>query len=216
MQFSKIIVAAGVLAILPFSVNAQDWPLRPVTMVVPFQAGGGSDPIARIFARRLSELLGGQVIVENVGGAGGMNAGNRVAKAAPDGYQFIFGTMGTHALNQTLYKKPLYDAAADFAPVALLAEQPTALVVRKDLNVRSLREFTAYAQSSQAKLQFGSGGVGSITHLACALVNSAIGIDAAHLPYRGAGLALQDMIAGRIDYACPIASIAVPLMKAAK
>jgi tripartite-type tricarboxylate transporter receptor subunit TctC len=200
-------VAALLVGVPGYPADAQSWPTRPVTMVVPFPAGSGSDAIARVFAHSLSERLGTQVIVENVGGAGGMNAGNRVAKSAPDGYQLMLGTTGTHALNQTLYKKPLYDAAADFAPVALLVEQPTVLVARKDLNVGNLRDFIAHAQANQTKMQYGSGGVGSITHLACALLNSAIGVKVTHVPYRGAVLALQDMIAGRVDYACPIASI---------
>jgi len=102
---------------------AQSWPSRPMTMVVPFAAGGGTDIIGRIVAARLSELLGQQVIVENAGGAGGMTGSYRVAKAAPDGYQFVLGTNGTHAQNQSLYKSPLYNAAIDFAPVALIAEQ---------------------------------------------------------------------------------------------
>jgi tripartite-type tricarboxylate transporter receptor subunit TctC len=211
MKAARTILIAGLLlAAAAYRADAQNWPTRPVAMVVPFPAGSGSDAIARIFARSLPELLGAQVIVENVGGAGGMSAGNRVAKAAPDGYQFMLGTTGTHALNQTLYKKPLYDAAGDFAPVALLVEQPTVLVARRELNVGNLREFIAHAQANQAKMQFGSGGVGSITHLACALFNSAIGANVTHVPYRGAVLALQDMIAARIDYACPIASITVP------
>jgi tripartite-type tricarboxylate transporter receptor subunit TctC len=211
MRAAGIAFVAGLLIAAPgYRADAQNWPARPVTMVVPFPAGSGSDAIARVFAHSLSERLGTQVIVENVGGAGGMNAGSRVAKAAPDGYQLMLGTTGTHALNQTLYKKPLYDAAADFTPVALLVEQPTVLVARKDLNVGNLREFIAYAQANQTKMQFGSGGVGSITHLACALLNSAIGVKVTHVPYRGALLALQDMIAGRVDYACPIASISVP------
>jgi tripartite-type tricarboxylate transporter receptor subunit TctC len=214
MRAARIVLVAGLLVAAPgYRADAQNWPTRPVTMVVPFPAGSGSDAIARIFARSLSELLGAQVIVENVGGAGGMSAGNRVAKAAPDGSQFMLGTTGTHALNQTLYKKPLYDAAADFAPVALLVEQPTVLIARRDLNVGNLREFITYAQANQAKMQFGSGGVGSITHLACALLNSAIGLSVTHVPYRGAVLALQDMIAGRIDYACPIASITAPQLE---
>ena len=211
MQAARTTLIAGLLlAVAAHRADAQNWPTRPVTMVVPFPAGSGTDVIGRILAKGLSDILGTQVIVENVGGAGGMTAASRVARAAPDGYQVILGTTGTHALNQTLYKKPLYDAAANFAPVALLVEQPTALVVRKDLNVNSLRESIAYARANQAKMQFGSGGVGSITHLACALFNSAIGVSVTHVPYRGAGLALQDMIAGRIDYACPIASITVP------
>src|SRR5262245_1531375 len=211
MQAARTTLIAGLLlAVAAHRADAQNWPTRPVTMVVPFPAGSGTDVIGRILAKGLSDILGTQVIVENVGGAGGMTAASRVARAAPDGYQVILGTTGTHALNQTLYKKPLYDAAANVAPVALLVEQPTALVVRKDLNVNSLRESIAYARANQAKMQFGSGGVGSITHLACALFNSAIGVGVMHVPYRGAGLALQDMIAGRIDYACPIASITVP------
>jgi len=178
-------------------------------MIVPFPAGSGTDVIGRILAKGLSDHLGTQVVVENIGGAGGMTAGSRVARAAPDGYQFMLGTTGTHALNQTLYKKPQYDAAADFAPVALLVEQPTALVVRKDLNISTLPQFISHARTNQAKMQFGSGGVGSITHLACALFNAAIGVSGTHVPYRGAGLALQDIIAGRIDYSCPIAAITV-------
>jgi len=125
--------------------TAQDWPTRPVTMVVPFAAGGGGDLIGRILAPRLSELLGRTVIVENIGGAGGMNGAARVANAAPDGYQFVLGNIGTHAQNQTLYKNPLYNAATDFAPVALIAEVPTLLVARKDLPADNLPEFMAYA-----------------------------------------------------------------------
>jgi tripartite-type tricarboxylate transporter receptor subunit TctC len=211
MRAARFILIAGLfVGAVGSGAEAQNWPTRPVTMVVPFPAGSGTDVIGRILAKGLSDRLGSQVIVENVGGAGGMTAASRVARAAPDGYQFMLGTTGTHALNQTLYKKPLYDAVADFAPVALLVEQPTALVARKELNVSNLREFIVHVRVNQAKMQFGSGGVGSITHLACALFNSAVGVSVAHVPYRGAGLALQDIIAGRIDYACPIASIAVP------
>ena len=152
------------------------------------------------FAARLSELLGQQVIFENVGGAGGMIGASRVAKAAPDGYQFVLGSSGTHALNQTLYKNPLYNAATDFAPVALVAEQPLVLVARKDLPADNLPEFIAYAKANQAKMQYGSAGVGSANHLACALLNAAIGINVTHVPYRGAAPAMQDLIAGRIDY----------------
>src|SRR6266480_343504 len=111
--------------------NAQPWPTRPVTMVVPYAAGGTTDVIARILSPRLSEILGQQVIVENMGGAGGMTGASRVAKAAPDGYQFILGNVGTHAGNQTFYKNPLYNAATDFAAVALITEVPFVLVARK-------------------------------------------------------------------------------------
>jgi tripartite-type tricarboxylate transporter receptor subunit TctC len=189
---------------------AQDWPSRPLTMVVPFAAAGGADVMGRIVAARLSELLGQQVTVENVGGAGGMIGAARVAKAPPDGYQFLFGSSGTHAVNQTLYRTPLYNAATDFAPVALISELPLVLVVRKDLPVRNLAEFIAYARANQTKLQYGSSGVGATNHLACALLNSAIAVDVIHVPYRGAAPAMQDLIAGRIDYGCFEPPITVP------
>ena len=191
------------------SAFAQEWPTRPVTMVVTFAAGSGDDLVARIISPRMSELLGQSVIVENVGGAGGMNGANRVAKAAPDGYQMVLGGTGTFAANQTLYKHPLYNAATDFKPVALVAEQPMALITRKDLPVDNLKEFIAYAKANQGKMQFASGGAGSATHLACVLLNSAIGVNITHVPYRSAAIAIQDMIGGRLDYVCPITSTAV-------
>jgi tripartite-type tricarboxylate transporter receptor subunit TctC len=189
---------------------AQDWPTRPLTMVVAFAAGGGADVMGRILAQRLSELLGQQVIVENVGGAGGMTGTYRVARAAPDGYQIALGSVGTHAYNQTLYKRPLYNAATDFAPVALLAETPQVLATRKDLPADNLQDFIAYAKANQARMQYGSAGTGSPTHLACALLNSVIGIDVTHIPYRGAAPTMQDLIAGRIDYQCPNTTVALP------
>jgi tripartite-type tricarboxylate transporter receptor subunit TctC len=131
-----------------------------------------------------------------------MAGGMRVARAAPDGYTFLIGNTGTHAYNQSLYKKPLYDAAGDFAPVGLATESPRILIARKDLPVSGLREFIAYAKANQARMQFGSAGVGSGTHLPCVLLNRAIGVDVTHVPYRGAGPAMQDLIAGRIDYMC--------------
>jgi tripartite-type tricarboxylate transporter receptor subunit TctC len=189
---------------------AQEWPARPVTMVVPFAAGGALDVLGRILGPGLSEALGRPVIIENIGGAGGMMGASRVAKAAPDGYQFVLGGASTHAVNQTLFKNPLYNAAVDFAPVALIVEQPIVLVVRKDLPVSNLQEFIAYAKANQAKMQYGSGGAGSTPHLACALLNTTIGVNITHVPYRGTGPATQDMIAGRIDYMCPLGATAIP------
>jgi tripartite-type tricarboxylate transporter receptor subunit TctC len=191
-------------------VTAQEWPVRPVTMVVPFAAGSASDTLARILGARLSELLGQQVIVENVGGAGGMTGVARVAKAAPDGYQFVLGGTDTFAQNQTLYKKPLYNSVSDFEPVALMVEQPILLVIRNELAARDLKEFTTYAKANQAKMQYGSAGAGSGSHLACAQLNAAIGIDVTHVPYRGSPPAMQDLIAGRIDYFCALAAAAMP------
>jgi len=214
----KLIVAVAALTVATAatltSAAAQSWPSRPVSMVVTFAAGSGDDALARIISPRLSELLGQQVIIENIGGAGGMNGASRVAKAAPDGYQFVLGGTGTFAANQTLYKNPLYNATTDFAPVALIAEQPILLTTRKDFPAGNLQEFIARVKADQAKLQYGSGGAGSATHLACVLLNSAIGVNVTHVPYRSTAIALQDMIGGRIDYACPIASTAVSQIEA--
>src|SRR5437899_4146100 len=193
---------------------AQDWPARPMTMVAPFAAGGSTDAIARIVADGLSSELHQPVVVENVGGAGGMTGAARVAKATPDGYQFVLGNIGTHAHSQTLYKNPLYNAAADFSPVVLIAELPQVLIARKDLPARNLQDFIAYARQHQAKMQYGSGGAGSATHISCVLLNAAIGINVTHVPYRGGGPALQDLVAGRIDYQCLDAPIAVPQIDA--
>src|SRR5215813_6553127 len=186
---------------------AQSWPTRPLTMVVPFAPGGGTDVLGRIVGRRLSEVLGQQVIIENVGGAGGMVGSARVAKAAPDGYQFVLGSRAD-AINQTLYKNPLYNFATDLAPVVLIADQPTLLVARNDLPAGNLVEFIAYARANQASMQMASAGAGSTGHLDCMLLNAAIGINVTHVPYRGGGPAMQDLIAGRIDYFCTLSATA--------
>jgi tripartite-type tricarboxylate transporter receptor subunit TctC len=181
---------------------AQNWPARSLTLVVPFAAGGGADIMGRVVAARLSELLGQQVIVENVGGAGGMSGAYRVAKAAPDGYQIVLGTNGTHAQNQTLYKNPLYNAVTDFTPVALISEQPIVLMARHDLPADDLKGFIAYARAHQAEMKYGSAGAGSAVQLACVLLNAAVGVKVTHVPYRGSAPATADLMAGRIDYQC--------------
>jgi tripartite-type tricarboxylate transporter receptor subunit TctC len=157
---------------------------------------------ARIQAQRMGELLGQSIVVENVGAAAGMAGGQRVAKAAPDGYTLLIANTGTHAFNQTLYKKPLYNAATDFQPVGLVSESPRILIARKDLPVNNLGELIAYLKANEKTSQFGSAGVGSGTHLPCVLLNSAIGVNITHVPYRGEGPALQDLIGGRVDYLC--------------
>jgi tripartite-type tricarboxylate transporter receptor subunit TctC len=208
----RIVLAIAAIAFMLGAdrANAQAWPTRPVTMVVPFAAGSASDTVARILGARLSENLGQQVVIENVGGAGGMTGVARVAKAAPDGYQFVIGGVDTFAMNQTLYKKPLYNAATDFAPVALMVDQALILLARNELPANNLREFIAYAKANQAKMQYGSAGVGSGSHLACAQLNAAIGVEITHVPYRGSPPAMQDLIAGRIDYFCALAAAAMP------
>jgi len=213
-----IVGGVGVFAALSIGAMkvavADQWPTRPITMVVPFAAGGPTDVVGRAVADRLGDILGQQVIVENIGGAGGMNGAQRVALANPDGYQVLLGTVGTQAYNQTLYKKPLYNANDDFAPVVLIAEQPLVLVVNKDFPVDSLNSFADYVKTNAAKLSFGSGGSGSATHLGCILLDTAIGVNVQHVPYRGSAPALQDLVAGRINYLCDAVSTALPQIKA--
>ncbi|AMN44356.1 Bug family tripartite tricarboxylate transporter substrate binding protein [Rhodoplanes sp. Z2-YC6860] len=188
--------------------QAQDFPTRPVTMVVPYGAGSPADVIGRLLAQRMSEALGQQVVVENIAGAGGTVGVTRVAKAPPDGYMFVQGGTGTHAQSQTLYKNPPYDAANDFTPLALIAESPLVLEVRKDLPADDLKAFIAYAKTHPTT--YGSAGVGSATHLSCALLTDAAGFNATHVPYRGMGPVMQDLTAGRIDFGCDFVLGALP------
>ncbi len=204
MRYTSV-CSAAVLVASVFAAgtgSAQEWPSRPMTLIVPFSPGGGIDASARIQAQHMSELLGQTIVVENIGAAAGMVGGQRVANAPPDGYTFLIGNTGTHAYNQTLYKKPLYNSVTDFQPVGLMTESPRILIARKDLPVNGLKEFVAYAKANQSKMQYGSAGVGSGTHLPCALFNLTLGLDITHVPYRGAGPVMQDLIGGRVDYMC--------------
>jgi len=212
MRIPFVLLAAAVVVNSLYSgaAPAHEWPVRPLTMVVPFAAGGGADLLGRILAPPLSELLGQPVTIENVGGGGGVTGSLRVSRAPPDGYQFVLGTTGTHAHSQSLYKNPLYHAATDFTPVALVAEQPILLITRKDFPADNLADFIAYTRANEDKMQFGSAGTGSGVHLACVLFNAAIGVNVVHVPYRGTAPAMQDLIAGRIDYQCPVITPVVP------
>src|SRR5258705_3362764 len=206
----KVLVVAAVL--WPATAPAQTYPSRPIVMVVPFAAGGTFDVMGRIMAARMSELVGQQVVVENATGAGGIIGVNRVVNAAPDGHTLLLGSTGTHAYNQTIYKNRRYDAAKDFTPVTLWSEQPMVLEARKDLAASTIPEFAALLKANGAKMQYGSAGAGSTTHLACALLNATIGADITHVPYRGSAPATNDLIGGQIDYLCgnlraPIAPI---------
>jgi tripartite-type tricarboxylate transporter receptor subunit TctC len=196
-----MIIPAAVIA-LAGAATAQDWPTHNITLVIPFAAGGGIDASARIQALHMGKLLGQTIVAENVGAAAGTIGSQRVAKAAPDGYTFLIGNSGTHAYSQALFKKPLYNASTDFQPVGLMTESPRILLARKDLPVNNLQEFVAYVKANHAKMQFGSAGVGSGTHLPCVLLNQALGVDVTHVPFRGAGPVMQELIGGRIDYMC--------------
>ncbi len=212
----RIVVGALLACVLawPGAAAAEDWPTHPVTVVVPFAAGGPIDVVARLISPRMSELLGQQVVIDNVPGAGGMVGASRVAKAAPDGYTMLIGNQATHVYSQFLYTKPLYDPVTEFEPGGMLLSNYKVLVARKDLPADTLPQFVAYAKENQAKLQYGSGGGGSATHIACLLLNAKMGTNITHVPYRGAGPAMQDMMAGRIDFMCDVVSTALTQIRA--
>jgi len=211
--------ALGAAFLPPAPAAAQGWPERTVTLVVPFAAGSATDVLGRIVAARMSEVLGANVIVENVSGAGGMNGSARVARSAPDGYQVVLGNVATHAQNQSLYRPPAYNPETDFEPVGAVGELPAILIGRTDLPANSLKDFVPYLKQNADKLQFGSAGTGSASHLACALLHATVGVEVTHVPYRSAPLAMQDLVAGRIPYQCgllpsPIAQIREGQVKA--
>jgi tripartite-type tricarboxylate transporter receptor subunit TctC len=211
MHFCKLLsLAATIAALATSAARAEDWPTRAVTMVVPFAAGGPIDTLGRVLQPALSEALGQQIIIENIPGGGGMTGSMRVAQASVDSHMFVLGSIGTHSIGQSMHKKPLYDAATAFQPVILVADAPLVLLARKDLPAANFKEFMAYLKANQGKMQFGSGGAGTSSHVGCVLMNQTIGADVVHVPFRGGGPALQELIAGRIDYICNYVSTAVP------
>jgi len=209
-DFIKVLAVAA--AVWPVAAEAQTYPSRPIVMVVPFAAGGTFDVMGRILAVRMSEILGQPVTVENTTGAGGIIGVNRVINSAPDGYTLLLGSTGTHAYNQTIYKKRRYDAINDFTPVALFSEQPMVLEVRKDLPANTVPEFVALLKANGVKMQYGSAGAGTTTHLACSLLNAKIGVNITHVPYRGSAPAANDLMGGQIDYLCGNLGAAAPLI----
>jgi len=203
MKMPKLVFAT-LFAFVALASNAaaQDWPKRPITLIVPFAPGGGIDASARMQALAIGEFLGQTIVVENVGAAAGTIGSGRVAKAAPDGYTLLIGNSGTHVYSQSLYKRKPYDSLTDFEPIGMVTESPRLLVARKGLPVNNLQELIATMKANQAKMQYSSAGVGSGTHLPCALLNHTLGVNITMVPYRGEGPALQDVIADRIDYMC--------------
>ncbi len=213
MKLKQCLLAAALVTLTAAAARAEDWPARPITLVVPFAAGGGVDVSARIQAQGMGERLGQPIVVDNMGGAAGMSGAEHVAKSDPDGYTMLIGNSGTQAFSQALRKAPLYNSVTDFTPVGLATESPRILIVRKDLPVSNLQQFIAYVKANQSKMQFGSAGVGSGTHLPCVLLNTAMGVTVTHVPYRGEGPAQQDLIAGRLDYMCSTIQTGAALVK---
>jgi tripartite-type tricarboxylate transporter receptor subunit TctC len=188
--------SAGAL-LRPGLAAAQQYPTRPIRLIVPFAAGGPTDILARLFGQHMSQTLGQQFVVENLTGAGGSIGAARVAQAAPDGYTLVMGNLGTHAAALGLYKDLSYDARKDFEPVMLIASTPMVLILKKGFPAKNLSELTAYAKTH--RVIFGSAGVGSVSHLTYLLYTHLTGTNLQHVPYRGLSQVATDLLAGQID-----------------
>ena len=211
-HFNRIVGAALCLLCVA-TANAQNYPNRPITIVVPFAAGGPTDVLARIAADVIAKQMKQPVIVENVPGASGRIAATRVARAEPDGYTLLMGNVTTHAAIQGLYKNPPYDPVKDFEPISIVALGPVVLVARKTLPVTDLASFIAYAKHNQSKMNFGSSGVGTTGHIACVMLLKLLGIDVQHVTYRGASAAMGDLLANQIDFVCDLPVTTRPLLE---
>jgi tripartite-type tricarboxylate transporter receptor subunit TctC len=195
-----LMAALAVSLALPASAMAQAYPSKPITVIVPFAAGGPTDALARVLGQRMGETLGHQLIIENVGGAGGTIGVNKAAKAAPDGYTLLFTHMGTLAVNIALYKSLPYDSLKDLDPIGLGGTNPMVLVVKKDLSAKTFTEFMAYVRANQKKVQYGMAGIGSASHLGGLMLNSMMRVEVLEIPYKGTGPALNDLVSGQFDY----------------
>lgn len=200
-HFLRALALIGACGISPIAA-AQTYPAKPITMVVPFAAGGPSDVIARIFADHMTRTLGQPVIIENVGGAGGTLGSARVAAAEPDGYTLLAGSMGSHVSAPALYPNLKYDSVRDFEPIGLTAHAPVAVVARKDFPAADLGAFVAHVKANGSKVQQAHGGVGASSHMACLLFNSQLDLKPTSIPYRGTGPAINDLVGGHVDYFC--------------
>lgn len=217
-SFNRMLAISGLatlagLGAVSSKAQAQDYPTRPITMIVPFAAGGPTDVIARIVASDMSKTLGQQIIIENVVGAGGTTGATRAAKAANDGYTIITGHMGTHAAAVPLYPKLAYHPEKDFEPVALLAGTPILILSKKDFAPKDLKEFVTYVKANNEKLNMAHAGVGSVSYSSCELLSSVLDIKPIGVPFNGTGPAMNALVGGQVDYMCDQIVNAVPQVK---
>jgi tripartite-type tricarboxylate transporter receptor subunit TctC len=206
-------LVSTLLAITPAAAQA-DYPTRPITVIVPFAAGGPTDTITRIVGEHVSRTLGQQLVVENVVGAGGTTATTRAKRATPDGYTIMTGHMGTHASSVGLYPNLQYDPRTDFEPIGLLAGTPILILAKKDFPAKDLKEFVAYLKANGSKLNEAHAGVGAVSFTTCALLNSLVGVKPTRVPYTGTGPSMNALVAGQVDYMCDQIVNAVPQVQA--
>ena len=206
--------AAAGLASLPQGARAQAYPTKPISVIVPFAAGGPTDALARILGQRMGEVLGQQIIIDNVAGAGGTIGVAKAARAAPDGYTLLFAHMGTLAVNIALYKSLPYDSQKDLEPIGLGGTNPMVLVAKKGLPAKDFAEFLAWVKANQKKAQYGMAGIGAASHLGGLMLNSMMKVDVLEIPYKGTGPALNDLVSGQFDYMVDQAVNVLPQIKA--
>jgi tripartite-type tricarboxylate transporter receptor subunit TctC len=209
----KSLAAAGIAAValgLAFGAHAEGYPSRPITVVVPFPAGGPSDVVARVVTERMARILGQTMIIENIGGAGGTIGSARVAGANPDGYTLLAGSMGSHVAAPVLNPGVKYDSERDFEPIGLTAHAPAVIVARKDFPAKDLSEFVAYLKKNGEAVKQAHGGIGSSSHMACLLFTSAAGAKPTLVAYRGTGPAMNDLVGGHVDFFCDQAVSVAP------
>jgi tripartite-type tricarboxylate transporter receptor subunit TctC len=201
MRIFRLISLLG-FVVLPLSAHAQTYPSKSITAVVPFPAGGPSDVVARIVTEHMSRTLRQQIVIENVGGAGGALGTAQVAAAQPDGYTLLAGSMGSHVAAPVLTPNVKYDSERDFEPIGLTAHSPAVIVARKDFPAGNLSEFVTYLQQNGDKVRQAHGGIGASSHMACLLFNQALGVKPTSVAYRGTAPAMNDLIGGHVDFLC--------------
>ncbi|MGE3145627.1 MAG: tripartite tricarboxylate transporter substrate binding protein BugD [Pseudorhodoplanes sp.] len=211
-RFARLLAGAALLASAGLA-SAQEFPSRPITVIVPFAAGGPTDVIARIVTDSMSKTLGQAMVIENVVGAGGTTGATRAMRAAPDGYTIIMGHMGTHAASVALYPNLAYKPDADFEPVGLVAGTPVLILAKKDFPAKDLKEFVAYVKGNVDKLNMAHAGVGSVSFTTCLLLNSIMNVKPTSVPYQGTGPSMNALVAGQVDYMCDQIVNAVPQIK---
>ena len=208
---------AGLLVLCATALaSAQDYPVKPIRLIVPFPPGGGNDTVARAIAQQMSPALGQPVVIDNRPGAGGSVGADAVAKAPADGYTLFLAGVGSHAVNPNLHSKLPYDAIRDFAPITLVASAPSVLVVNAGVPARSIAELTAYARANPGKLNYASNGNGSAAQLAAAMYESMAGVRMVHVPYKGIAPALQDLLGGEVQLMFGTIVALVPHVQAGK
>ena len=200
---SRVLAVVATLGFAAAPAAAQtDYPRRPITLIVPFAAGGPTDVVSRIIGEHMSRTLGQAIVVENMLGAGGTTASTRAARATPDGYTIEMGHMGTHAASVALYPNLAYKPDVDFAPIGLVAGTPVLILAKKDFPPSDLREFVTYVKANVDSLNMAHAGVGSVSFTTCLLLNSILGVKPTSVPFNGTGPALTALIAGHVDYMC--------------